>query len=482
MGQEILTTRFTEDDFRSYRARLREETELLRRWFTEGEFVPHGGVGGFELEAWLVNGDYLPAPINEAFLNAIHTEWVSPELSRFNVEVNGEPQQLEGSALQRLEHELGATWVQCCRVAHDLDAKLVMIGILPSVREEELTLSNMSRMKRYRALNAQVFRLRQGKPVHLDIVGREHLRTVHHDVMLEAATTSFQIHLQVTLERSVRLYNASVIASAATVGVSANSPYLFGRDLWDETRIPLFEQAVEVGGFAGAAYGPLRRVGFGSGYVRGSLFEPFEENLEHFPVLLPMRFDEQPTDRWSQLSHLRLHNGTIWRWNRPLIGFEPDGRPHLRIEHRVVPGGPTVVDLVSNMAFYFGLVEYLASLEEPPERLMGFSQARDNFYSAARHGLAGHVSWLDGRRGTLRQLVLDRLLPAARAGLQALQLSATDIDRYLGVIEQRVASGQNGAVWQRAYVKRHGPDMQALTEAYAKRQQAGSPVHEWDTA
>lgn len=478
MGQEIVSSEFSDEDFRRFQQCLIEETDLLAQWLKSGFFTDRDRVAGFELEAWLVDPNYLPAPINEQFLDAIHTEWVSPELSRFNVELNVEPCRLEGAALQGLENGLSSTWNYCCEVASGLGADLAMIGILPSLREEELTLDNMSRMKRYQALNEQVFRLRRGEPLHLDVVGLEHLRTTHHDVMLEAGTTSFQIHLQVSPERSARFYNASLIASAATVAAAANSPYLFGRDLWDETRIPLFEQAVEVGGHDDAVYGPLRRVSFGSGYVRGSLLECFLENLEHFPVLLPMLFDAPDSDR-DYLNHLRLHNGTIWRWNRPLIGFEADGTPHLRIEHRVIPGGPTVVDLIANAAFYYGLVQYLADMDEPPEQALTFAQVRDNFYEGARHGLNAHVTWLEGKRGSLSDLILGQLLPLARIGLQTLDLDAGDIHKYLGIIEDRVRSGQNGARWQRSYVEQHGRDMQALTAAYVERQHSGIPVHRW---
>jgi hypothetical protein len=475
MGQEIRSARFSERDFVRYEQRLRDETRLLQQWFADGAFAAVGRVGGFELEAWLVDRECLPAPFNEAFLERIHSEWVSPELSRFNVELNGAPQPLCGVALEALHEELSGIWNASCEVARELGADLIMTGILPSVREEELTLDNMSPMKRYRALNEQVLRLRGGQPLVLDIAGREHLRTTHHDVMLESATTSFQIHLQVDPADAVRCYNASVIASAATVAVAANSPYLFGVDLWDETRIPLFEQAVAVGGFDGAVRGPLRRVSFGSGYARDSLAECFVENCEHFPVLLPMTTDAPP----ERMEHLRLHNGTIWRWNRPLIGFEADGRPHLRIEHRVVPGGPTVLDMIANCAFYFGLVQYLAHLQPAPEQVIGFTEARDNFYAAARLGLQASVTWLDGERGGLRALVLDQLLPLARVGLQMLELEPAHIRRYLGIIEERVRCGQTGAVWQRRYVAAHGRDMQALTRAYAERQHSGRPVHQW---
>jgi hypothetical protein len=329
----------------------------------------------------------------------------------------------------------------------------------------------MSEMLRYKALNEQILRLRGGRPIKLDIEGRERLQTEHSNSLLEAATTSFQLHLQVPLDEAVRYYNASIIASAPLVAVGANSPLLFGRILWDETRIPLFEQAMDVGG--GKLFG---RCSFGSGYARETLEECFLENREQYPVMLPLALD----DVSPQLEHLRLHNGTIWRWNRPLIGFDDDGRPHLRIEQRVLPAGPTTIDMAANMAFFYGLAEWLATADPPPEMRMPFATARDNFYRAARFGVDAQVTWLDDRQSTIRELVLWELLPAARAGLSRLQVAGSDILRLLDVIEDRATAGQNGAVWQRRYIETHGRDMAKLLLAYRDRQRGGAPVHSWD--
>ena len=284
------------------------------------------------------------------------TLWWFLNWRQFNVELNVDPQALNDKALSRLHQGLQQTWDDCQRVAAGLHARLVMTGILPSVSQQDLTLANMSELKRYRALNEQVLRLREGKPLMLDIHGREHLNLSHQDVMLESAATSLQLHLKVAVEDAVRYYNAAQIVSAPLVAASGNSPFLFGRQLWDETRIPLFEQSVEVGGFAGASRGPVRRVSFGTGYAKESLFECFVENEQHFPVLLPIQFDEPG----REMRHLRLHNGTIWRWNRPLVGYDDDGTPHLRIEHRVLPAGPTVIDSIASAAFFYGLVHALA--------------------------------------------------------------------------------------------------------------------------
>jgi len=403
---------------------------------------------------------------------------VGPELAQFNIELNTEPAALQGHALSSIERQLQATWDHCEAVASGLDERLLMIGIPATLREESLCLAAMSRMVRYRALNEQVLRSRKGRPLVLDIQGEEHLRIEHHDVMLESAATSFQLHLQVAPERAARYFNASIIASAPLVAVSANAPFLFGKELWDETRIPLFEQAVDVGGFDGAAFGPIRRVSFGSGYVRGSLLELFEENLAHYPVLLAERMETEP----GSMSHVRLHNGTIWRWNRPLIGFDDDGTPHLRIEHRVIPSGPSLADGVANAAFYYGLAEALATTGTAPESGLEFDLARDNFYNAARHGLRAQLRWPGSeRRHGLAGLVLEQLLPMAEQGLTALGLEGRDIRHYLGIIEARVATGRNGAQWQREFVARHGRDWGQLMQAYYQHQGSRRPVHEWES-
>ena len=476
MGQEISAGRFRKQDFVRFERRLHEETALLQSWFNDERLSRLHGVAGLELEAWLVDAAGQPAPINEQYLALLgDSALYSPELSQFNVEINSTPLKLEGDALSRMHAELAENWGHCREVAQQLGAGLVMIGILPTVSPRMLTLEHMSRMARYRALNEQVLRLRQGRPLELDIVGEQHLQTLHGDVMLEAATTSYQIHLQVAQDKAVRYYNAMQILSAPMVAISANSPLLFGKRLWQETRIPLFEQAVAIGGIAGAAYGPLRRVSFGSGFARQSLMEVFHENAQHFPVLLPVDLDEDV----GSLSHLRLHNGTIWRWNRPLVGFDEDGTPHLRIEHRVLPAGPTVIDTIANGAFFHGLSYALAEQDEAPEQRLEFSQVRDNFYAAARYGLSAGISWMDGRHGRIGEL-LQLLLPQARDGLVQLGCDRTESEYYISIIEQRLLSGQTGAAWQLAWLDKYGDDQAALVAAYQERQNNGLPVHEWD--
>jgi hypothetical protein len=472
MGDEVAVKSFGPADFTRFRAALTRETASLEQAWRAGAFDRAGFTTGFELEGWLIDHNYFPAPINEAFLARMTSALVVHELSKFNVELNGTPQALGDGALRRVEEELTATWRTCLQVAHDLEATLVLIGILPTIRNADLCLANISPLNRYRLLNEEILRARSGRAIELDIAGREHLRVSHEDVMLEAATTSFQVHLQVPADEFTRYFNASVLLSAPMVAVAANAPFLFGTDLWDETRIPLFEQAVDTGDERDPAW---HRVTFGTGYLADAPLRTFRENLERFPALLPLGFDE-PEAAWR---HARLHNGTIWRWNRPLVGFNEQGVPHLRIEHRVMAAGPSILDMIANAALYLGAARFLAGLRVPPESDLPFEDARRNFYDAARAGLDARMRWLDGTEHAVRDVLLHEIVPMAREGLLLLGVSEDERDRYLDVIAARVRTGQNGAAWQRAHAARHGRDLHRLVAEYLENQRSAAPVHQW---
>lgn len=475
MGQDITSSHFTRQDFERFAQILSSETALLRSWANHGRLSDREDMIGFELEAWIIDPQGKPAPINRPYLAALDDRALfSPELSLFNIELNSTPQRLSSHPFSAMKSELDKNWRYCREVARQFDSELAMIGILPTLSDEMLTLAKMSPTARFRALNEQTFRQRQGRPIELDINGIEHLVSTHTDVMLEAATTSFQIHLQVSQKRALRLYNALLVLSAPMVAMSANSPLLFGKRLWQETRIPVFEQAVATDAFKGDGLEPMMRVSFGSGYLRHSIMELFEENEQRFSIMLPEILSSDP----AELAHLRLHNGTIWRWNRPIIGFDSDGTPHLRIEHRVMAAGPTTIDAIANAAFFTGLAHILVEESEPVEERLQFSQARRNFYRAAREGLKANVTWLDGQSGQMEEL-LQHLLPLARIGLERLDCSREDIDDFISVIEGRIATGQTGSAWQLAYLDANGDELGSMLMAYLKGQNSGNPVHEW---
>ena len=446
MGEELERSSFGDADFDEFVRRMRAETDLLLEWEQDGRFIDGPISTGFELEAWLVDANARPAALNQQFLSKLNHPMAVPELSCFNVEFNGNPQGLCGDGLSKLQSELESVWQQATVTAGDMGLKLAMVGILPTVESGDLCLANMSDGNRYRALNEQVFRLRKGKPIRLDIEGEDTLRSTHMDLMLEAATTSFQIHIKVPADKGAHYYNASKLLSAPLVAVSANSPYLFGQNLWAETRIPLFEQAVSVGDWDYA-----ERVTFGVRFIEESLSEVFVANRQRYPVLLPQVKETPP----ETMSHLKLQNGTIWRWNRPLIGQNDDGSPHYRIEQRAVPAGPTLVDAMANAAFFYGLITYLAEHEIPPHKRTQFFTVRDNFYECAKYGLDARIRWGHVDDQPVKELILNEFLPMAEEALRRYDVDSGDIVTYLGIIEGRCMTGQNGAAWQRNYVKKH---------------------------
>ena len=477
MGQDVERTRFDRHDFSRFEAHLRDETDALHELVERRGLSSHAPVAGLELEAWLIDRHGRPAPCNDAFIERLGSPDVVTEIGRFNIELNVPPQPVAGDGLGRLAADLERTWRRCAETAAGMGLKVVAIGILPTVTDADLTMANLSDRARYRALNQQVLRQRHGRPIRLDIAGPDGnaLHAEHRDVMLEAAATSFQVHLQVPADETVRTYNAALLASAPVVALTGNSPLLFGRRLWQETRIPLFEQAVNIGAREDGAHAPLGRVCFGSGYAGYSLVECFRENIERFEPLLPVEIDEPA----SRLAHLRLHNGTIWRWNRPLVGFDADRRPHLRVEHRPMAAGPTIVDMMANLAFAIGLVDG-ARRASPSRRSRACRSRRRDATStrprasASTRGCAGWTASPVAATDLLAALV-----PRARAGLATLGVEPSLADGWMDLIDARLAARATGARWQLARLTALGGDLAALTLDYAARQAEGAPVHRW---
>lgn len=476
MGEEISTLNFSPSDYEGFADRMRDELAQLRSWQQQGAFVDGPMTTGLELEAWLLEADVQPAPDNELFLESLSSDLVVPELAKFNFELNVQPQLVAGVGLEQMQQELCATWQLCGERASQLNRRITCIGILPTVTQPMLCLQNMTPRTRFAALNRQVVRMRRGAPLSLDVEGIDELHTTHHGVMLEAAATSLQVHLKVPLAHAARYLNAFSIGSAASVALAANAAIVFGKRLWHDTRVTIFEQAVDTSD-------GRRRVSFGDAYAPKDLLTLFESKAREFPVVLPVELDDAP----ERVPHLRLHNGTLWSWNRPLIGFEENGQPHVRIEHRVMSAGPTAIDMFANVALSLGLAHSLAFYSEtsggssrdlPPEDQCMFDQARQNFYAAARQGLTAQVMWL-GKRWSLQELLIERWLPLARTGLERLEVEQRLIDNALSVLEQRTQSGRTAAVWQLEAFDRHQGNTAAMLEEYLMCQATGKPVHSW---
>ena len=493
MGRDVPAIVVSQADRRRYREKVRSCLDVLARMLRESRFTDGQEQVGLEVEFNLVDEAGAPAMRNAAVLTAIDDPDWGPELGLFNIEVNLAPRPLAGDALATLERLIADSYNRADLRARQADVRLAMIGILPSLGEQHATEEAMSPNPRYRLLNEQICAAR-GEEMQICIEGPEDRLLTHvSSIMPEAACTSVQCHLQVSPELFGSYWNAAQAVAGVQLAVGANSPYLFGRELWQETRIPLFEQAIDTRPEELQVQGVRPRVWFGERWIT-SVFDLFEENLRYFPSLLPLVEDEDPVTELDsggipELSELMLHNGTVYRWNRPVYALA-GGEPHLRVENRVLPAGPTVTDVVANAAFYYGLVHMLAEAERPIWSQMSFAAAHDNLREGARHGLDARLYWPGLGEVPAAELILRRLLSLAHAGLCCRGVDATEAERLLGVIEQRCLTGRTGATWQtetvHALQESSGLDrdtaLHEMTQRYLKLMQTGEPAHTWPVA
>jgi gamma-glutamyl:cysteine ligase YbdK (ATP-grasp superfamily) len=505
MGEKVAAGSSDLADRQLYRRKLRQCQEALAGMLADRRFDRPRALMGLEIELNLADEDGHPAMLNAQVLDAIASGDFQTELGRFNIEVNIAPHRLGGRVFETLREEIDTGLRYADRKAAEVGARIVTVGILPTLTSEHVVLDNLSEGDRYTLLNDRILAAR-GEDLTLDIQGVERLRVDSVSLVAEAACTSLQLHLQVTPDRFASVWNAAQALTGPQLALGANSPFLFERELWRETRPVLFEQACDTRPAELKAQGVRPITWFGERWI-DSAAELFEENLRYFPSLLPICDEEEPLKVLSDggiptLRELRLHNGTIYRWNRPVYDIA-DGVPHLRVENRALPAGPTVLDTLANAAFYYGLVRALADQGRPVWTRLPFELAAENFHLAARHGLDAELWWpRPGRFGArgpavrsgggvsqvpVRTLVLEELLPLAHAGLDAWAVEPVDRDLYLGIIEQRCVRNSNGAAWQSAVFHdlrdRLGFDRRAalegMTRRYMELMRLGAPVHSW---
>jgi hypothetical protein len=490
MGGQVSSRTFTREDRQRYRDKVHRCLDVFARMLREERFTFDTPLTGMEVELNLVDADGHPAMLNAEVLARIDDPAFVEELGRFNLEINVPPQSLSGDGADRYESTVRNELNLANHRAAEVGAGLVMIGILPTLAPAHLTHEAISANPRYALLDEQML-LARGEDLHIDIRGGpESLETFADSIAPESACTSVQFHLQVSPDDFAQSWNAAQCLAAVQVAMGANSPYFLGAELWRETRIAVFTQATDTRPAELKAQGVRPRVWFGERWIT-SVFDLFEENSTYFPALLPVIDDEDPgavldSGRTPALHELRLHNGTVWRWNRPVYDVVDDV-PHLRVENRVLPAGPTVVDILANGALYFGAVRALAEQERPVWSQMSFGAAEENFTAAAMRGIDASVYWPGSGEVPVTELVLRRLLPLAHEGLRAWGVDDGIRERLLGIIEGRCMTGRNGATWQVETVRSlegAGLDrweaLRRMTQAYVDRMHSNVPVHMWE--
>ncbi|MGE3172803.1 MAG: glutamate-cysteine ligase family protein [Planctomycetota bacterium] len=491
MGRHEVSSAFSDEQLRGYMKAILADVHALERMLDEDRFETGVRRIGAEQEMFLIDRSGRAWCAADEMMRAVQHKQFTYELARFNLECNLEPQVFGGSCLSAMETELHGLLDHARATAKELGGGILMAGILPTLRRSDLTLESMVQNPRYLALNDALAQLRGGE-FQFRIKGVDEFEMTHDNVMLESCNASFQVHFQVGPKEFAKLYNVAQAIAAPVLAAAVNSPMLLGRRLWRETRVALFQQSVDGRSAAHQVRGRRPRVNFGDGWVKDSVLEIFREDIARFRLLLATDLDEDPEavlDRGGVplLTALRLHNGTVYRWNRACYGIG-GGKPHLRIEARALPAGPSVVDEVANGAFFFGLMAAVSNELDDVAKVMKFDDASGNFVAAARLGMQANLTWFHGKEYAAPTLIQEVLLPLARQGLRSAKVDEADIDRYLGVLEERVRCGRTGARWVLDSVAAMGDKgtkdqrMGALVRAMITRQESREPVWKWDLA
>lgn len=447
---------------------------------------------GAEQEMALVNARTFKPSTNamEALDTMKNYPWVETELAKFNLETNMTPRVLKGKCFSQMEKENLTNLNKIRAKLKKLDTKLILTGILPTLRKPDLELHNLTPKKRYAALMSAINQQLIGESFELRLTGIDELLVRHESPLIEACNTSFQVHLQVEPDEFVKMYNISQAITAPIMAIAANSPIVFGRRLWHESRIALFQQALDTRTTHNHMRERYPRVSFGSDWLRDTVLNIHREDIARFRVLISGDIEEQSIDlihagQVPKLRALQVHNSTVYRWNRPCYGISKNGKPHLRIENRVLPAGPTVIDEIANAALWIGAMVAYGKRYKDISKHISFDDVRDNFGKAARFGIDSNFTWFKDQKISACELVKKEILPAARRGLASFGVDKGDIKRYLDIIEERADHHMNGARWQlRAYsklIKETNQDeaTSVLTATIIQNQEQEIPGHKW---
>jgi len=488
MGEHKVEENADEQKAQAFMKALLEDLRALAFMLEDGRVESGVTRIGAEQEMFLIDRYLRPAPVSLEVLEYANDSRLTTEIARFNLEANLTPLKLENNCFSRMEEELTELIAIARNGAATQDADILLAGILPTLQKSDLTLDNLTPVSRYHELDRGVIRLRGG-PLSIHIKGLDELYLTHDNIMMESCNTSFQIHFQSNAKEFANHYNIAQAIAAPVLAVAVNSPLLFGHRLWQETRLALFQHSTDERSRPQLARNQPTRVNFGDRWVKNSVVELFHDQITRFRPIMICEPDENPFKVLARgetplLSALRMHNGTVWRWNRACYGVT-EGVPHLRIENRALPSGPTVVDEIANAAFFIGLMIGLPKVYGDISKRMAFDDAKMNFFRAARHGLDAQFHWIDGQSQSAPSLILDHLLPIAREGLSNAQVSSEDVDKYLGIIHERTRSRQTGASWIMKSLATLENSLsrdareRKLTAAILANQKQGQPIHRW---
>ena len=488
MGEQNVKLNDDDATYQGFMKSLLAEVHALETMLDRG--LIESGVRriGAEQEMFLIDRAHKPATKALEILENINDDRFTHELGLFNLEANLSPQNLSGNCLRLMENELQDVYKRAREAAEQADCDIALIGILPTLTMKNLGLDSMVPTSRYYALNDAIRALR-GDDFHFTINGIDQLSVKHDNVMLEACNTSFQVHFQVSPENFARQYNIAQAVTGPLLAAAVNSPILLGKRLWHETRIAVFEYSIDTRSEAHQERGLRPRVHFGDRWLDGSVTEIFKEDIARFRIVLTTETEDDPLAMIEQgimpsLNALRLHNGTVYRWNRPCYGVH-NNVPHLRIENRVIPSGPTIVDEMANAAFFYGMMAGMSAQVEDIRDHLTFADVKANFLGAARDGIRAQMNWFDDTHLPAKQLVLEQLLPLAREGLQEAGIDQDDIDRYLGVLHDRVSMRRTGSRWALESLEKMGDNgtqdqrMRCLVNSMVEQQTTGRPICEW---
>lgn len=457
----------------SFQDQVWRETLHFSEQLKLGAFSDDGFSSGVELEMSMLDENGLPAPNNASFVaTKPHSMPVTTEVHDCGLEINTPPIDLKGSHFSSLQIQLEDIWKAARHHAHTLNNNLLMAGSMCSSTTQDITNAHLTPQKRYHAIHASMTKFRHGKAAYLDLKGREELNLLAPSLCLNGLANAFQVHLKIPSSQYRDYYNAMLMSLAPVLAISTNTPFILGKSIWEESRILSFEQMMTV---KRKHRRNIRFSTFGNGYLKNSCADLFFDNYNRFrPLITDTNFD---TD--DEFHHLKQLNSTIFRWARPVIDSNAQKQLHLRIENRALPAGPTVVDMIANTAFSYGLLKALSDLGSDATKKLHFKYAKRNFYAAAEHGIAAQLHWFNKKTLSADKLIINELIPLAESGLHQLGIDSAEINYYLGIIEARAATQQTGSAWQRAFMKQPSRDFTELTQTYSVLQNSNQPVHTW---